>query len=302
MLRTKPFFLLLASLLLAAPLKASAAACCGGSVAAPALIAGDDKAQVTGAYIYQRISDDVGTDSLWRKRSERETSTTFRIDGAHIFNDQWQAGFSLPVVRRERSGRSSTGLGDVAASLGYEYLPDWDYNPWRPRGLGYLQLTMPSGKSINESDSPFQLDSRGRGFWAIGAGTLLTKIYGRWDILARAEVHKSFAKSFRNSQANGRLTPGLGGSMGVGNGYSVQAWRLGMDLNWTYEDAIAVSGSINSKGSPQRYAAMTVSASYDFQNDWMATASYSDQTILGHPVNTSLGRGATLIIQRRWPR
>jgi hypothetical protein len=278
------------------------AACCGGGFAAPALIAGDDAAQITASYGYSRILDDVGADSLWRRRGSKETSETFTFEAAHVFRDRWQAGLSLPVVRRSRADSASTGLGDITTNLAYEYLPDWDYNPWRPKGLGYLQLTLPTGRSVEEANATYQLDSRGRGFWAAGLGTLLTKILGSWDVYGNFEGHRSFPKAYANGQSQGRLKPGWGGSLGGGGGYNFSALRLGAGLAWTYEDPVNVTGSASSHGSPQRFATASLSASYLFPENWAATLTYADQTLFGSPVNTSLGRGATLLFQKRWQR
>lgn len=293
-------FLILTSILWSAP--AFAAACCGGGFAAPSLIAGDDAAQITASYGYARVTDDVGLDSLWRRRDGRESTVTYKLEGAHVFADRWQAGLSLPLVSRARAGASEFGLGDIAATLGYEVLPDWDYNPWRPRGLAFLQVTAPTGRAVNESTAIYQLDSRGRGFWALGAGALLTKSYGAWDVFASADAHRSFAKEFANAQAFGRLRPGWGGTAGGGGGYNFSQLRLGAALLWTYEDPVDVDGSPSSRGAAQRFATATASVSYLASLEWTATLSYADQTQFGAPFNTSVGRGALLMLQRRWQR
>ena len=301
-LKIKPSSLFLFSALTFIVSRAFGAACCGGGFAAPALIIGDDKAQVTTSYAYSQVTDDVGTDSLWHKRNSSETSETFKVEAAHIFYDRWQAGLSIPIIRRTLSEESSSGLGDVSGTIGYEYLPDWDYNPWRPRGLGFIQLTLPTGKSINESDSLYQLDSRGRGFWSIGAGTILTKTIGKWDIYSSFDIHRSFNKSYSNTQSEGVLRPGYGGNFGLGAGYNLSAIRLGAGLSWAYEDPVDVTGSTTSKGAAQRYANGTLSASYLLKNELATTLTYSDQTLFGSPSNTSLGRGAMIYLQKRWLR
>jgi hypothetical protein len=295
-----PFSLGLLALL--SPLPSFAAACCGGGFAAPALIVGDDFAKVTASYAYSSVVSDVGADAYWRKLAADESSETLKLDAARVFWDSWQAGLSLPLVRRRKAGQSSTGLGDATASLGYEYLPDWDYNPWRPRGLGYLQLTAPTGKSVDEASAAFQLDSRGRGYWAAGLGTILTKIWGSWDAFVSLEGHRSFSREFRNEQFQGILHPGYGGAWGLGGGWNASALRLGASLTWSYEDPVGVTGTVTSPGSPQRFATAAVSASYLLSDLWAGTLTYADQTRFGAPTNTTLGRGVTLLVQRRWER
>lgn len=293
--------LILLSLILFS-LEIHAASCCGGGVAAPALVVGDDKAQVTTSYSYSQVKEDVDTEQTWYKRQSPETVETLRIEGAHIFKDRYQAGFTVPVVRRERYDESSTGLGDVAATLAYEYLTDWDYHPWRPKGLAFLQLTLPTGKPIQEAEETYQLDSTGRGFWALGVGTLLVKNFGSWDAHTSFEIHQSFARKYANSRTQGELKPGVGGTFTLGGGYSEGMWRGGVAVAWSYEDPVNVSGTINSRGSVQRYATASVSLSCLLPQEWTANATYADQTIFGNPTNTNLSKSFTVLLQKRWLR
>ncbi len=131
---------------------------------------------------------------------------------------------------------------------------------------------------------------------------LLTKTIGRYDFISTIEVHRSFEKFVNTSQINGRLKPGWGTNFGFGGGYNWSSWRLGGNLIWTYEDPIDIEGNTNSKGTLERYATAIASVSYMANDDWAGTLSYTDQTLVGSPVNTSLGRGAVLQIQRRWGR
>lgn len=302
----KPKLLLLSSLWLAllAPDAAHGAACCGGGFAAPSIIAGDDKAQVTTSVsMTEVVVDNVDSQGIWRSWGTHQKIQIFKIEGAHIFEDRWQAGFSLPVVQRSRQSENYSGLGDIALSVGYEYLPDWNYNPYRPKGIGFLQLTLPTGKSKADS-TVGGLDSRGNGFWAVGAGTLLTKIFGSWDAFSSFELHRSFEKEIRNSTFSGTLKPGWGGNLGLGLGYNVADYRLGTSLTWTYEDAIRSTTASNSLqgGSLERFATAVASISYLASEEWSGTLSLSDQTLFGSPINTSLGRGVALQLQRRWGR
>lgn len=284
--------------------KVFAAACCGGGFATPALITGDDKAQLTTTYSNSRVDTDVYSSGVWQKRSGDDISQTYKIEAARIYDDLFQFGFSLPVQTRTRSGSlggTSTGLGDVALQAGYEFLPDWDYNPWRPKGVGFLTLTLPTGKSVYESEDALGLDSRGRGFWALGVGAAFVKTLRNWDINSTLEVHRSFEKMVHSSQLNGKVKPGAGGSFVIGSGYSIQDFRLGAALAWNYEDPIQVEGNAD-EGSAQRFAIGSLLASYVYQNGWASTISYADQTLFGSPTNTSLSKTFSLSIQKRWAR
>jgi len=272
--------------------RAFGAACCGGSLAAPAMIAGDDRAQVSAVYSHARITDDVYSDGTWHSRQSPEFTETWTLEGAHVFADRWQAGASVPLVKREKNERSSTGLGDVAGTVGYEYLPDWDYNPARPKGVGFVQVTAPTGTSIHEANDP--MEARGRGFWALGAGTVLSKSWGRWDAMTLLSVRRSFPKNY--------LTPGWGGVLSAGGGYNWRSLRAGGGLLWNYEDPVRAGGRFNTQGSAQRFASGMISLSYSLSKSWLGTVSYLDQTWFGSPVNANLQRSVQMQIQYKVAR
>jgi hypothetical protein len=279
-----------------------AAACCGGGFSAPSIIVGDNKAQLSTTYSFTSVLiDNVDTRGIWRKSSEHQAVQTFRIEAAHIFWDRWQTGVALPLMQRAKMGQSYFGLGDASVSLGYEFLTDWDYNPIRPKGLVYFQITTPTGKSKAESENG-GLDSRGNGVWALGLGALLSKTVDAWDFFTSLEAHRGFSKSVNNSQWQGKLIPGFGGNFSFGAGYNLKSWRFGTALSWTYESPVRITGTLNSEGAIERYAAASLSTTYLASDAYSGTLSYSDQTLFGSPVNTSLGRSVALQIQRKWVR
>ncbi len=285
------------------PTLVKAAACCGGAFAVPSLITGDEAGTLTTSFSYSKVDTDVFADGVWQKRPGDDISQIFKIEGAHIFQDRFQAGVSIPFQIRNLSGAQggqSSGLGDVSGQLGYEYLPDWDYNPWRPHGVGFLSLNLPTGRSVYESNDG--LDSRGRGFWSLGLGTTLTKTWTRWDANSTLEIHRSFEKQVQNSQLEGTIHPGWGGSWAFGTGYNFKDWRCGGSLTWSQEDPISVTGNRSSSGSLQRFTTGTLAVSYVADLEWAGTLNYSDQTLFGDPVNTSLSKSVSILIQRRWAR
>ncbi|MFN7729500.1 MAG: serine protease spb1 [Bdellovibrio sp.] len=289
-------------LTLLSPSALLAAACCGSNFAIPSLIAGDERAQVTTSLSNSSTDRDVSATGEWTHRSTAELSQTFKIEAAHIFADRWQGSLSVPVLSRERSGQRSSGLADVQMGVGYEILPDWDYHPYRPKGILFSSVTVPTGQSSFEAEDLDGLEARGQGFWALGAGLLLTKTVHRWDFNSSLEIHHSFNKNVSRSDFEGRLEPGWGGTFGIGAGFNQGDLRIGTSLSSAYEDPIASRGTISSDGSLKRFTTTTLMASYLFQEVWAATVSFSDQSWFGSPINTPLAQTAMLQLQRRWSR
>lgn len=302
----KPSFLLSFSfsgfVLLTLPQVVWGAACCGGGFAAPSIISGDEKAQITTSYSLTEVTiNNVDSRGIWRKWDEKQQVMVMQLEGAHLISDRWQMGMALPVIQRSHFNEQHSGLGDVSVSLGYEYLTNWDYNPLKPKGIGFIQVTLPTGRSKAESEIG-GLDSRGNGFWSLGVGTLLSKTLGTFDVFGIANVRHSFSKSISGRYVQGTLQPGWGGSVGVGAGYNIKAFRVGTSLTWFYEDPIDIEGSTTYLGSVERYATAMFSISYLSSTQWATTVSYLDQTLFGSPINTSLGRTISVLVQKKWNR
>lgn len=282
-----------------------AAACCGGGVSVASLITTDDKAQVSALLSQSKVDTDVFSNGVWQKRKTQDETQVLRLEASQIFEDRFQYGLSVPLQNRQREANSSgaySGLGDVSAQLGYEYLPDWDYNPLRPRGIGFLALTLPTGKSIYESSDGSGADSQGRGFWALGIGTVLTKFWGRYDASLVAELHKSFEKKVESAQFQGVVRPNLGESLGFNFGVSFKKFRGGLGLIFVHEESIAVQGSVNSDGSPQESATGSISVGYELADSMVTNISFSDQTLFGSPTNTTLSRAILVSFTKKWAR
>ena len=294
--------LLTALFLTLTSIEAWSAACCGGGFASPTVITGDEKATFSGELSYSNIATDVSSQGIWQNRATEEQLQTFKLQGAHIFLDRFQFGASLPVIRRTRQDMDSTGLGDLGLNLGYEILPEWDYSPWRPRGIAFLSLMAPTGRSIQDATTALQLDARGRGFWSIGLGTTLTKVIGKFDFNSTIEAHHSFAREVRNTLYEGELIPGFGGLVSLGSGYNIRDTRLGAQLSFNYEDAIETRGTITSPGAPTRFATASLVASQMLDEEWSVSLAFADQTLFGAPTNTSLAKSVSITALHRFSR
>lgn len=280
-----------------------AASCCGGSFSFPALILGDDKIQLTSTYSRAEVTDEVLTNGKWLKRTDGNQSQTLKLEGATLLSDRWQTGLSVPLTSKDTDSSSTQrGLGDVSIYLGHETFQELTYSRWKPRGVTFLQLTAPTAPSIYDSNSPTEI--RGRGFYSLGAGVALMKAWKVWDMNFTAEFHHSFARTADGAAYNGtaQITPGWGASQNVGLGWNQGDLRLGTSLGFLHEAPIKISGSTASEGQQQKNFTLSFSGSYMLNMESAFTFSYSDQTLIGNPVNSSLSKTFNVSYQHRWPR
>lgn len=284
---------------------AIAASCCGGGFSIPALILGDDRAQITSTYSYSNVSDDVLGNGRWLKRNDENLSQTLKLEGATLLSDSWQGGFSLPLINKSAVGlESSSGIGDVSLYLGHESFPETSYSPWKPKGLTFIQLTLPTSPSIYDISATNSNESRGRGFYSLGAGVALVKSWNAWDVHWSAEVHHSFSRHVSNSSMGENIvaTPGLGHSQSAGLGWNKKDFRVGTALSYMHEDPIRIEGGTSSEGAAQRNFTLALSGSYMLNMESAVTASYNDQSLIGNPSNSSLSKSINISYQTRWPR
>lgn len=285
-----------------APVQTWAAACCGGGFALPSLISGDDRAQISLNFAHSELRTQVDGTGVWEDREIPDINQSLRFESAFLLSDLWQMGFSLPLSQRRRGSREGSGLGDISLNLGYEFISDWDYHPWRPKALLFFQLTTPTGGSVYDDRSLYGLEAQGRGFWSLGIGTLLTKNRGPWDAFVLFDVHRSLERNARSGSKDRQLIPGWGGNLGFGVGYNSAEWRVGPSLTWSYEDPIESRGELTERGQLQRWATASLNVSYLAHEDWAASLGYQDQSLFGAPLNTSLSRGLSFFVQHKWPR
>lgn len=276
----------------------------------PSLISGDDRAQVTATFSTATVVAEapVGGGVSYRSTSDKEQAQSLRLDAATLLSDRLQAGVTLPLMLRSRirgtNQAEAAGLGDMAFSLGYEFLPEWSYSAWRPKGLVFLSATLPTGGSIYDSTKLYRVDSRGRGFFAFSLGTLLTKSWGDWDGSLLVEGHRALPRTITNDLGTLGLKPGWGMSAMASVGVSPWGgdFRLGLSLAASAEDPTATDGIVVGRGEATSLWTTAAQLSYMASSELSLSLIYSDQTLIRGSANSALNRGFAFLIQKRWER
>lgn len=285
----------------------------------PAMITGDDASQFSAALSHGTVIGDARDGKLtpvFRSPLHSETTTALRMDGAILLTDRIQAGVGLSVLSRSfAEGRNevhATRAGDLDLNLGYEFLPEWTYSEWKPRGHVFLLTTVPTGRSIYEAREPGLVDATGKGFTRLSLGTIFIKRWNAWDASMVTEVHYSFTRTFETGitlSQNQKISPGWGTSFAIGCGYSPGAGdlRLGLRIQPSFAEPkrIETPSSTFRSGRTQTIDT-SVEASYLLSDrgggSWTTFAAYVDQTLLGPAANSTLSRTFSVGLQRRWDR
>ncbi len=304
--------LILALLFTAAVIGRSAlsAPCCGGSSAIPTLITGDDRAQFQVSVSHGSIIGDAPSSGLpvFRSPNDSESLNVLNLAGAYRLFDRAQIGVGIPLISRSlenpETSASSSGTGDLLFDFAYEIIPDFTYSEWRPKGFAFVQLTTPTGPSTYDSSAPYQIDTRGRGFYTLGIGMAFLKTISDFDLTLTFEGHRSFSRTVTSpSGAALDLIPSFGGSLMAGLGWSPGggSFRIGTSLSPIYEGRIETLGAIQSISDSQIAWNTSLQAGYLLNDEWSTGLNYTDQTLMGPAQNVSLSRSIALSLQHRWP-
>jgi hypothetical protein len=288
-----------------------AAACCGGTSSVPAIISGDDQYQLATSIARSEIIGDANANgtSIFRGPGTDEVTTTLRLDAALLTSDRTQANLSLPFVEKSITSGVRTGashsLGDLSPGFTYEAWPEWSYSAWKPRGYLFTQLNVPIAHSIYDSQAQDTSDAVGSGFYRLAVGSLLLKSWRIWDASLAPEIHYSFARDFNEGTNPIRVRPGFGASVGGNLGYNLTRipLRIGLRIQPVWNASRTVEQGIGTTRSLDQWVWNTgLDLSYAVATDWSLTGSYTDQTLFGPAINTTLSRTVALMLQRRWPR
>lgn len=285
-----------------------AAPCCAGGGSFLSLLNEEEKRQVTVSFSSLGIAADSpagGGDAVRRPQTDEELRQRFDVSWSELVADRWQAGLLVPIGRRlrTRAGRGGTdaGLGDVQATVGYEFLPEWSYSAWKPRGVLFARATAPTGTATWESAAPYGLDAHGGGFWMFAAGAYFTKIVGDWDFLTWGHVQNGLSTTVETPFVY-KLTPGWGAATGLSAGYSVGDLRLGASVGKNWEGDIQREGGVSGPIPGTVFTTAGLSAAYLVDKRVSFTLQYTDQVLLGGAKNAALGRGVGVVLRTRFER
>jgi hypothetical protein len=280
-----------------------AAACCGGGASLPNLITGDFKAQVSVLASNSAVTHSIDKEGGFNKRNNdsREVSESMTIMSAYQLDDLWQVGLTIPMKKNtyktESTSESSSGLGDLKLQIAYEFLPEYSYSKWKPRGFIFLQHTFNNAKSTHESKKDHGTDALGKGFNTSSLGISFFKIKKNLDFTFMAEYHQSEQRNFTNQNQNFQVKPGAGYSALLGLGLSPKNGNLryGMNMVSAIERPTKTNGDIKSTSAGKETLELGLNLGY-MLGDNSFVASYTDQSFFGVGKNANATKAISLNI------
>jgi hypothetical protein len=290
---------------------ARAAPCCAQAGSVPSLITGDERISIGASLSNGNVIGDApaaggGLPVFRDALSTRESRSVLLLNAASLIEgDRLQAGVSVPLQwnRIGTGSRESSRVaaGDVSLTLGHETLPEWDYSLWKPRGFSFLQLTLPTGRSILESIDSTASDVTGLGHVALSAGFVALKRWSVWDANALVRLGRVFGRGFDSGIST---RSAWSGAFSLGGGFSfAERFRFGGTLGVDAVSAQAVSGGgLDSAGAGRLVWIAGANLSWLRGDDDTLVLGYADQTLLGPAYNTSLARTFSLSFMHRIER
>lgn len=271
------------------------AACCGGGAGLPNLITGDFRSQFSFVGSNSAVTHTINNEGkfLERESGNEEVKESFTLKVAHLIEDFWQVGIEVPFVQNTHRvsslEESSSGIGDLKIQLAYEFLPEYSFSLWKPRGFIFLQQNIINSSSVYESDQQLGTDAISTGLDTTNLGLSFVKIISTYDFTFTGEVHKSSQRKFSTKTGDLTVKPSLGYSYLVGAGFSPKNGNLryGGSFLYSFEGEKDFEGTLASSSSEKETYEVGLNIGYKLLNNSIIFG-YSDQAFLGKGRNINV--------------
>jgi hypothetical protein len=285
---------LIVLILLTLSSKVFAAACCGGGAGQANILTEDYQARFSIAGMNSAVthSADNQGDISKRLNGDKEVVETISLSGSYMISDYWQVGAVLPytVTSREKGllSERSKSTGDFKFNVGFEFMPEFSFSLWKPRGFLFIEQTVPTTRSIHNSRRKLQTDSISKGFYTTSVGFLFKKKWSFMDLTFTSEYHRGLSRSFRGGSVKINPKGGYSSSVAVGNASLVNNVRFGGSIMYAKEDGYEYEELLDNGQSKYHWELGAV-VSYGM-GGYAVDLVYTDQSYLGVSKNTNLSK------------
>ena len=270
-----------------------AAACCGGSSVAPLIMSKEAQSIVSFSMVKDSITHNASSSGEVQKKSSEFNTIIdqLNISGIYSLTPFIQiAGLVTYLNKYSQTtnfSESSSGIKNATLQMNYEFMPEYFYSLWRPRGFVFLNLTLPVGKSIYESSKAYQTDALSSGQYSSNFGVLFKKNWSEWDFSFATSIAHYFSRNFKqnseiiNVGGNQQISCNLEAGFSPNSG----ALRLGVSLDFAYQSKKEISES--SLTTKNYHLGLGLSGIYQFSN-FIIGINFLDQSYFSIAKNKAL--------------
>ena len=258
------------------------------------IITGDNQNEYSFSFAeraYIGATDSQGYSTI-NNQSVLDQQSAYSLQFQHIIADRLQAAVKTSLVqkqiRKQNRFENESGLGDIELQSSFEFLPEYTYSAYKPRGFVYLKGTMPTSHSLYNSNSSLFTDVRGSGLYSISLGSFFIKHLSSWTLKSGAEAQHLFGKTFNDVNLESYQKFYLP----FGIAYSNQNWpiTLGVNSTFNYQTPKVLTGSINSTSDKEYFWELSTFVNWTINREETLGLSLSDSSLIGKNINSSLYR------------
>lgn len=294
--------ILLVSIFFFITTKALASSCCGQSNSGVPLLSMGQEFFLSSSLSHSESMGRVYSGEeffVWdgKQRSQQSLS----LNSAAMINDRSQWAFTTAVVTGSftdnNQSSSRTHLADSSLVYTYEVLPEYEYSKWKP--VVYLSglINLPTGNSIySESNLSEGADVTGFDQWGAGFVLSLKKAYFPLQIISQFKVLKLFGRAFDQV----RVSDFIDSSASLQLSYASSFYQLSFLTGLSYSQLSERRISPGSRSEKSESTSVNLGIQRSFANETAISLNYSDQTWLGKPQNTLLGKSISLNFQKNY--
>ena len=275
-------------------LNAMASSCCGGGSSSSMIITGDNQNEYS---LSLSQKNDLGTTdsqgySTLNNQSVLDQQSAYSFQFQHLFTERLQGGiktsFIEKQIRKQNRFENESGLGDIELQGSFEFLPEFTYSAYKPRGFVYLKGSIPNSHSLYNSNSAIFSDVRGSGLYTLSVGSFFIKHLSNWSLKAGTEAQHFFGKKFSGVNLDSYQKYYLP----LGVAYSNQNWpvTLGVNSTFNYQTAKKLTGLVNSKSNVEYFWELGTFVNWTINREETLGLSISDSSLVGKNINSSLYR------------
>jgi len=225
------------------------AACCGGSSTAPLIMAKEMKSTVIFSLTKDSLTNSASNDGVTSRRSKEINSITDQLNVGAIYSlsPYLQIAGSFTYLSQhavtKEAQESSSGLKNGTIQFNYEFLPEYFYSTWKPRGFIFSSLTTPLGKSIYEAKKTFQTDAISDGQYSLNSGLYFLKNWSRWDANFLISFSHFFSKDFESNDQTIQVGNYQNFISNIEVGFTPESSnsRIGILFNFSYQGKKEIS-------------------------------------------------------------